>query len=463
MFKKIWLVSLLMLSLALLIGCSSVSVEKTQSNTVENSSSILSSNTVSTMESSNAGEIAETNDVASGTLVGTWWSDDGLNYLTFSSLGKCEWYYYQTVEPLYKLTYSSSDSQVTIYTPVGQSIVCSYSLDGSILTITSEERGEKRFQKISNSIDVPNHSNISGALPDSQAILGKWKTIDGELVYIFFDDGNITAGSDGDYETGTYSIQNGILRFTHPIEGTDILYYTLENGSKLTIWGDDGFTETFYKDTGEMPTIEKSIDELLEQFKTCSPLSSYISEKGSLYQSVEIDSIGHHIYGYDHHILTGYSAAAVLRCTNSYTYATVCDIFTLKFDYAPQADDFFLSSEQEDTEVNWESLTGRWEFFDDGDNNPYLEYMSLEITRTYMNALDISWEYEEDSKYDDNEMQEGSGTYIIEAPSTIVSSDDYHYFVALNSEMNIYLNFESGILLKNVIGYELMNRSELTQ
>lgn len=289
MFKKIWLVSLLMLSLALLIGCSSVSVEKTQSNTVENSSSILSSNTVSTMESSNAGEIAETNDVASGTLVGTWWSDDGLNYLTFSSLGKCEWYYYQTVEPLYKLTYSSSDSQVTIYTPVGQSIVCSYSLDGSILTITSEERGEKRFQKISNSIDVPNHSNISGALPDSQAILGKWKTIDGELVYIFFDDGNITAGSDGDYETGTYSIQNGILRFTHPIEGTDILYYTLENGSKLTIWGDDGFTETFYKDTGEMPTIEKSIDELLEQFKTCSPLSSYISEKGSLYQSVEID------------------------------------------------------------------------------------------------------------------------------------------------------------------------------
>ena len=463
MFKKIWLVSLLMLSLALLIGCSSVSVEKTQSNTVENSSSILSSNTVSTMESSNAGEIAETNDVASGTLVGTWWSDDGLNYLTFSSLGKCEWYYYQTVEPLYKLTYSSSDSQVTIYTPVGQSIVCSYSLDGSILTITSEERGEKRFQKTSNSIDVPNHSNISGALPDSQAILGKWKTIDGELVYIFFDDGNITAGSDGDYETGTYSIQNGILRFTHPIEGTDILYYTLENGSKLTIWGDDGFTETFYKDTGEMPTIEKSIDELLEQFKTCSALSAYVSEMESLYQSVIIDLIGHGGYSYNNDVLTSYSAAAVLRCTNTYTYATVCDVFTLGFDYAPQADDFFLSSEDETTEVDWENLTGKWEFYDSNNDNPfhednsYLEYITLEITRIDADSIDVSWTYRKDSWYD-GEFKEGSDTYTLETPSIVYNSEDYQYLVRLDSDMNIYLNYEDGVLVKDMAGYSALNR-----
>ena len=463
MFKKIWLVSLLMLSLALLIGCSSVSVEKTQSNTVENSSSILSSNTVSTMESSNAGEIAETNDVASGTLVGTWWSDDGLNYLTFSSLGKCEWYYYQTVEPLYKLTYSSSDSQVTIYTPVGQSIVCSYSLDGSILTITSEERGEKRFQKTSNSIDVPNHSNISGALPDSQAILGKWKTIDGELVYIFFDDGNITAGSDGDYETGTYSIQNGILRFTHPIEGTDILYYTLENGTKLTIWGDDGFTETFYKDTGEMPTIEKSIDELLEQFKTCSALSAYVSEMESLYQSVIIDLIGHGGYSYNNDVLTSYSAAAVLRCTNTYTYATVCDVFTLGFDYAPQADDFFLSSEDETTEVDWENLTGKWEFYDSNNDNPfhednsYLEYITLEITRIDADSIDVSWTYRKDSWYD-GEFKEGSDTYTLETPSIVYNSEDYQYLVRLDSDMNIYLNYEDGVLVKDMAGYSALNR-----
>ena len=466
MFKKIWLVSLLMLSLALLIGCSSVSVENIQSNTGENSSSILSSNTVSTMESSNAGEIAETNDVANGTLVGTWWSDDGLNYLTFSSLGKCEWYYYQTVAPLYKLTYSSSDSQVTIYTPVGQSIVCDYSIEGSILTITSEERGEKRFQKTSNSIDVPNHSNISGALPDSQAILGKWKTIDGELVYIFFDDGNITAGSDGDYETGTYSIQTGILRFTHPIEGTDILYYTLENGTKLTIWGDDGFTETFYKDTGEMPTIEKSIDELLEQFKTCSALSAYVSEMESLYQSVIIDLIGHGGYSYNNDVLTSYSAAAVLRCTNTYTYATVCDVFTLVFDYAPIADDFFLSLELEDTEVDWENLTGRWEFFDDRNVHYTLEYLALEITATDIDSIDVSWTYREDS-WADEEVQEGSGTYIPEAPETSYDSDIYQYFVTLDDHVTICLSYEGGILVPYAKSfsrqYAPMNHLELTE
>lgn len=86
------------------------------------------------------------------------------------------------------IMYSNSDSQVTIYTATGQTILCDYSIDGSILTITSENRGEKMFRKTSNSVNVPNHSDISGARPDSQVILGRWKTIDGEFEYIFFDD-----------------------------------------------------------------------------------------------------------------------------------------------------------------------------------------------------------------------------------------------------------------------------------
>ena len=466
MTKKITYLLLLVMCLNLLVGCSSAPIDSTHSFISESSNSSFSNEPVSTIENSIVEEDMETGGDSNNPLVGTWWSDDGLNYLTFSSLGECEWYYYQTAAPLYKLTYSNSDSQVTIYTATGQTILCDYSIDGSILTITSEDRGEKMFRKTSNSVNVPNHSDISGARPDSQAILGKWKTIDGELVYIFFDDGNITAGSDGDYETGTYSIQNGILRFTHPIEGTDILYYTLENGTKLTIWGDDGFTETFYKDTGEMPTIEKSIDELLEQFKTCSALSAYVSEMESLYQSVIIDLIGHGGYSYNNDVLTSYSAAAVLRCTNTYTYATVCDVFTLVFDYAPIADDFFLSLELEDTEVDWENLTGRWEFFDDRNVHYTLEYLALEITATDIDSIDVSWTYREDS-WADEEVQEGSGTYIPEAPETSYDSDIYQYFVTLDDHVTICLSYEGGILVPYAKSfsrqYAPMNHLELTE
>lgn len=464
MTKKITYLLLLVMCLNLLVGCSSAPIDSTHSFISESSNSSFSNEQVSTIENSIVEEDMETGGDSNNPLVGTWWSDDGLNYLTFSSLGECEWYYYQTAAPLYKLTYSNSDSQVTIYTATGQTILCDYSIDGSILTITSENRGEKMFRKTSNSVNVPNHSDISGARPDSQVILGRWKTIDGEFEYIFFDDGTISAGSDGDYETGTYSIQNGILRFTHPYEGTDILNYTLENETKLTIWDDEGRTETFYKDTGETPTIVKSIDDLLAQFETCSALSDYVSKMETQYQSVVIDTIGHYGYSYDNNdIMTSYSAAAVLRCTNTYTYATVCDVFTLGFDYAPQADDFFLSSEDEITEVDWENLTGKWEFYDSNndnpflEDNPYLEYITLEITRIDADSIDVSWTYRKDSWYD-GEFKEGSDTYTLETPSIVYNSEDYQYLVRLDSDMNIYLNYEDGVLVKDMAGYSALNR-----
>ncbi len=192
-----------------------------------------------------------------------------------------------------------------------------------------------------------------GAQSPEEQILGEWRSADGEVSWIFYENGNMVGGEDGDMESAGWAMDENTLSIQAMYE-TVVFEYEMD-GDVLTLYESGELAGKLYRFNGEMPEIKSSEEELMARLEGSSLFSDELNR---------LREFGEVSYEF---ISTSDTEAGALvftykmRCATDYTYATEETIYEVRFLYSPLSDDFQQDGEFEmGTRYYNLNLNGTW-------------------------------------------------------------------------------------------------------
>ena len=236
-----------------------------------------------------------------------------------------------------------------------------------------------------------------GASSPEEQILGEWRSADGEISWIFYENGNMVGGEDGDMESANWAIDENTLSIQAMYE-TVVYGYEID-GDVLSLYASGEAAGEMYRFDGEMPAIKSSEEELRARLESSSLFSDELSsmrESGEVsyeFISTEDTEAGAVVFTYKIH------------CPTDYTYATEETLYEVEFLYSPLSDDFQLDGEREvGTRYYNLNLNGTWVRESD------LRYVDLTISSVeFSNSIsDHEDEYIVTYSYDIDDYEYGS-------------------------------------------------------
>lgn len=175
-----------------------------------------------------------------------------------------------------------------------------------------------------------------GAQTPEKQILGEWNSADREIVWIFYEDGNMVGGDGGDYDGGQWSIDETTLSISAVYE-TVVFNYELD-GRTLKLYENGELTGILYKVTDKPIDFTYSADmesELVARLEDSETFSQILSRFDNLTSYVHTGSEGNINENGDVGIYY------TIECAIPYKYVTEEDSYAVSFAYSPFADDFY--------------------------------------------------------------------------------------------------------------------------
>ncbi|MGI6026490.1 MAG: hypothetical protein ACOX7G_05925 [Candidatus Scatomorpha sp.] len=196
-----------------------------------------------------------------------------------------------------------------------------------------------------------------GAQTPEKQILGEWNSADREIVWIFYEDGNMVGGDGDDYDGGQWSIDETTLSISAVYE-TVVFNYELD-GRTLKLYENGELTGMLYKVTDEPIDFTYSADmesELVARLEESETFAQALSRFDNLTSYVHTGSEGNINENGDVGIYY------TIKCVTPYKYVTEEDTHDVSFAYSPFADDFYYdglhyyagSGFHEETEYIWD-------------------------------------------------------------------------------------------------------------
>ena len=175
-----------------------------------------------------------------------------------------------------------------------------------------------------------------GAKTPEEQILGEWNSADREIVWIFYENGNMVGGDGDDFDNGQWYIDETTLSISAVYE-TVVFNYELD-GRTLKLYENGKLTGTLYKVTDEPIDFSYSADmesELVARLEESEIFAQTLSKFDNLTAYVHTGSEGNINENDDVGIY--YS----IECTTTHKYMTEEDFYSVSFAYSPFADDFY--------------------------------------------------------------------------------------------------------------------------
>lgn len=297
----------------------------------------------------------------------------------------------------------------------------------------------------------------------AENIVGDWETIDGEHRIIFFEDGTVSIGSNGDMSSGTWHMMGELLIITDPYGESQIFDYVEINDNALTLES-NGITETFYNNNAELSGDDKAVEDLVAQLldsaifaETRDDLFAGASERQEYY-----------VFGDPLDASSEFSYVFLRTYEFPYLKETAADL--VSFGYNRNADDFYVLYSQpfEETlsligrQEEWEDwqVEGQWTYELDEPSEPYISLV-LNITRAEGRTFDISYDYTYRSivnlPINDRVEISNSGTYTAEEPYIV--NEDRELLIDLDGEVSICLERNTGVIFRYLTSYYPMMQS----
>lgn len=296
-----------------------------------------------------------------------------------------------------------------------------------------------------------------------EAIVGDWETIDGAHRMIFFEDGTVSAGSDGEMSSGTWHMMGELLIITDPYGESQIFDYVEINDNALTLES-NGITETFYNNNAELSGDDKAVEDLVAQLLD----SAIFAETRDDLFAGATERQEYYAFGDPLDASSEFSYVFLRTYEFPYLKETAADL--VSFGYNRNADDFYVLYSQpfEETlsligrQEEWEDwqVEGQWTYELDEPSEPYISLV-LNITRAEGRTFDISYDYTYRSivnlPINDRVEISNSGTYTAEEPYIV--NEDRELLIDLDGEVSICLERNTGVIFHYLTSYYPMTRS----
>lgn len=276
-----------------------------------------------------------------------------------------------------------------------------------------------------------------GAQSPEEQILGEWRSADGEVSWIFYENGNMAGGSDDDREGGRWYIDERTLSIEAAYEAVVFQYEIDEDILRLY---DAGEPEAeMYRYDGEMPAIRDSLEELREQLEDSDFFASALEQVRSddaadeiLYQFEvsQNNDIGVPEFEY------------TMTCTTQYEYAAENIVDRVVLGYSPLSEEFYLASDRTRGTYcsNW-NVNGTWtgEFGED-----YIEF-SIDSVEFSSSPSDYEREYVVTYSYDYDDFKYRGRTVNYVGEGEAVLSENYLFIEDENTSLIFIFDPVNGI------------------
>lgn len=262
-----------------------------------------------------------------------------------------------------------------------------------------------------------------GAASPEEQILGEWRSADGEISWIFYENGNMVGGEDGDMESANWYIDENTLSIQAMYE-TVVYGYEID-GDVLSLYASGEAAGEMYRFDGGMPAIKSSEEELRARLESSSLFSDELSslrEFGEVsyeFISTSDTETGALLFAYKVH------------CATDYTYATEEILYEVRFLYSPLSDDFQLDGERElGTRYYNLNLNGTW-VRESRTRYVELAISSVEYSRSISDCEDeyiVTYSYDvDDWDYGNWDNYSGTGSAAVVFGSDYSTTPAYYY------------------------------------
>lgn len=180
-----------------------------------------------------------------------------------------------------------------------------------------------------------------GEQTPQEMLLGEWQTADRSTSWIFYEDGTMAGGGDGDYGSASWHVDETSLTIDMPYEAM-VFNYGLD-GRKLSLYSEGELLGALYKVTGEDVDFEydpADDEEMEERLKSSEVYAQAIAQLGAggtaELTGVEGNMNANGDVGFHY----------LYETVEQYKYMELLKSYELTFAYSPFADDFYYAGRE---------------------------------------------------------------------------------------------------------------------